>query len=148
MKALQGCKYIFVLAIHIHKQMFFGNKFSMYCIFQLTMQSFLWSLSLVWFFLTVSTPVGIADDHSDSSIDSFYCRSRGKLLEKSNFLLETCYLCYIYMPKIQFKPNAKWRPSKHKPSTGYEVPWLTNGTKEVSLSCVIHFEQIHNFICF
>ena len=62
------------------------------------------------------------------------CRSRGVFFEPIQFMVETCALCYLYMPKDKFKnPFAKWnlthgttRMFPHRISS-----LLSNGTLEV-----------------
>ena len=61
------------------------------------------------------------------------CRSRGVFLEPTQFMAETCALCYLYMPKDKFKTAfAKWNLTH---GTTWTFPrrasLLSNGTLEV-----------------
>ena len=49
--------------------------------------------------------IGSVNDVDDSDGMSM-CRSRGVFLTPENFQLETCALCYFYMPKNLF--TRKW----------------------------------------
>lgn len=65
--------------------------------------------------------------------NTFYCRSRSNSLSMAAFRLETCYLCYYYMPQNQFIHGAKWTATSNDDFRvdGFRVPRLTdnNGTK-------------------
>ncbi len=53
---------------------------------------------------------GNEDDGGGGSGAGFLCRSRGKYLSPEAFALETCALCYVYMPFSEFKHRHKWTP--------------------------------------
>eukprot|EP00095_Tigriopus_kingsejongensis_P004606 snap_masked-scaffold2114_size20529-processed-gene-0.1 protein:Tk04606 transcript:snap_masked-scaffold2114_size20529-processed-gene-0.1-mRNA-1 annotation:"calcitonin gene-related peptide type 1 receptor" len=71
-----------------------------------------------------------------STLRNGLCRSRGNMLSVEAFRLETCYLCYYYMPESQFvaeSAHPKWN-AVGKPGhrvDGFPVPWLTNGQEMV-----------------
>lgn len=61
------------------------------------------------------------------------CRSRGKMLSVEAYRLETCALCYKYMPADQFA-TPKWQivPKTDHLVDGFMVIWLTNQANTVS----------------
>jgi hypothetical protein len=64
-----------------------------------------------------------------SSWSTALCRSRGgKLLAAEAFGLETCFLCYFYMPANQFVDGRKWT----RANVSFASPALTDGQQTVS----------------
>ncbi len=91
---------------------------------------------------TLSNPFhddGQANDRTpaaDGDPANTLCRSRGKFLPAPVFALETCYLCYVYMPHTLFAGEGgadKWRGADGGVVLGHAVPALTDGQNMVGI---------------
>ena len=91
---------------------------------------------------TLSNPFhddGQANDRTpaaDGDPANTLCRSRGKFLPAPVFALETCYLCYVYMPHTLFAGEGgadKWRGADGGVLLGHAVPALTDGQNMVGI---------------
>lgn len=79
---------------------------------------------------------GLAGESAeDEDTSGYLCRSRGRFMSIKAFELETCAMCYKYMPGNQFVDGGKWNLAGFPNYfvEGYPVPRLvdTNGTDVV-----------------
>ena len=87
---------------------------------------------LLFIMLSLSNNIDLIESTNSSS---FYCRSRGKFLPVTAFQLETCAMCYQYMPTNMFNNGSKFKIDRNWNHTidGVIVPWLTNSKDDVSI---------------
>ena len=83
---------------------------------------------------------------AEEDASAYLCRSRGRFLSIKAFELETCAMCYKYMPGNQFVEEGKWNLTwfpKYEVE-GFRVPRLldTNGSDVVKI--VVLFPMVYS----
>lgn len=71
------------------------------------------------------------------------CRVGGRCLPAPVYALETCALCYAYIPPFNFVDKLQQRRLPHKTQYGsFSVTYLHNGTHTVSVFCTYFTHHI------